>query len=236
MPYRRLPNTDAGRIRAIKKVLDQLNLTPEVAQLPGISRALLQNELDKFERLKRYYDESLRTQVAANLKFQLLSKNARIYISHFIQVLNLAVVRQEIRKEAKLLYGLEINSNVVPELNTNESIVGWGGQIIAGENLRKMQGGAPIYNTSIARVNVAVSQFKEACFSQKKYQETTYAHLAKLKTKRESIDNMIQEVWNKIEAKFSDRESGERFKICQAWGVVYYLRKNEKEQKNNENN
>ncbi|MFT4071375.1 MAG: hypothetical protein QM654_05560 [Dysgonamonadaceae bacterium] len=236
MPYRRLPNTDAGRIRAIQTALKQLQSQKDEHIFHEINVPLLQSELAEFERLYKHYNDALRMQVTASKKYQKLFKEAKLYISHFIQVLNLAVIRKEIKKELKPLYGLDIDSNLVPEMTSNEHILEWGERIISGENLRKLQGGAPLYNPSIARVNVLYSQFKEVCFSYKLYQETTNTHQEKLKTKRTEIDKRIQTLWNHIENHFAELNPDEHIKECKKWGVVYYLRKNERKVETNEYN
>lgn len=234
MPYRRLPNTDAGRLRALKKGLQMLANTPEDNYFRDINIASLQTELDDFERLYQHYNQALKTQVASNKKFQHLFRNAKIYVSHFIQVLNLSVIRKEIKKELKPLYGLDITSNTVPDLINNEQILEWGERIISGENLRKMQGGAPIYNPSIARVNVAYSEFKDACFLQKVHQDSTNKHLEGLQAKRKEIDHQIGTLWNAIEKRFSNESEVVDIESAKEWGVVYYLRKNERETTENE--
>lgn len=236
MPYRRLPNTDAGRIRAMQTALEQLQSQKDEHIFHKINAPLLQSELAGFERLYKHYNNALRMQVTASKRYQRLFKEAKLYISHFIQVLNLAVIRKEIKKELKPLYGLDIDSNLVPEMTSNEHILEWGERIISGENLRKLQGGAPLYNPSIARVNVLYSQFKEACFSYKLHQETTNTHQEKLKTKRTEIDKRIQVLWNQIEKHFAELNPDEHIKECKKWGVVYYLRKNERKAETNEYN
>jgi hypothetical protein len=229
MPYRRLPNTDAGRIRALKRGLEMLLESPDKSRFKKINGHLLHTELTDFEGLYRHYNDALRTQTANSKKLQQLSKNARIYVSHFIQVLNLAVIRKEVNKELKSLYGLNIDSSTVPDLISNEQILKWGERIIAGENARRVQGGAPLYNPSIARVNVVYTQFKEACFGQKVHQDSTNKWLERLRLRREVIDQLIHSLWNDIEEKFSSKEGQINIETCKAWGIVYYLRKNERE-------
>jgi hypothetical protein len=127
------------------------------------------------------------------------------------------------------LYDLDINSNTVPDLISNEQILKWGERIIRGESSRKMQGGAPLYNPSIARVNVVYTQFKEAYFLQKIHQDSTNKLLEKLRMKREIIDQLIYSLWNAIEEKFTTQEGQIDIETCKTWGIVYYLRKNERE-------
>jgi len=49
-------------------------------------------------------------------------KTARLYISHFIQVLNLAVLRDEIKTSHKNMYGLP-EANVVPDLLSEAALL-----------------------------------------------------------------------------------------------------------------
>jgi hypothetical protein len=104
-----------------------------------------------------------------------------------------------------------------------------------GEQARLGLGGAPSYNPTIARVNVAFSQFKDAYFNQKTYQNTTARQLDILSEQRKDIDNVLSTVWNQIESAFANLPAKERLERCKEYGVVYYLRKDEKE-KERENN
>ncbi|MBB4036522.1 hypothetical protein GGR21_002428 [Dysgonomonas hofstadii] len=236
MPYRRLPNTDNARIKALKTAIEKNNsLFGE-----GVIHLNIRNleiKLRNFENAQRSYKESLETQAAANRKFQRLVKNARLYISHFIQVFNFSVIRGEIKKETKHLYGLDPDNFTVPDLSSNDSILFWGEKIIKGEQTRLSQGGgAPIYNPTIARVNVTFSLFKDAYFAQRTYQNTTTRQLDTLSEQRKDIDEMLIVVWNQIESAFANLTGNDRIERCKEYGVVYYLRKEEKEKLESENN
>ena len=64
--------------------------------------------------------DNYKSTVNVNKQYRHIVQNARMYISHFIQVLNLAVIRGEIKKEQKLLYGLDPHQHVVPDLTTGK--------------------------------------------------------------------------------------------------------------------
>ena len=96
-------------------------------------------------------------------------------------------------------------------------------------------GGAPIYNPTMARVNVAFSQFKDAYYSQKRFQANTARQLEALAEQRTDIDKMLTTIWNQIEDYFSGYSNGERLQKCKEYGVIYYLRKGEKEKAAREN-
>lgn len=227
MPYRRLPNTDNARIKALRTAIDQSNTGSRILvslNLPGAKSMLL-----NFESAQKLYRESLKRQASENIKFQKYIKNARLYISHFIQVLNLCIIRGEMKKDQKAFYKIDTDNYTVPDLSSNDAIITWGENIIKGEQQRIARGGAPIYNPTIARVNVAYSQFKDAYFTQKTYQTTTARQLEMLARQREDIDKTLCSIWDGIESEFADLKPAERLVKCKEYGVVYYLRKGEKE-------
>jgi hypothetical protein len=228
MPYRRLPNTDNARIKALKTAIERHNSI--------FGRGIISLEIHKlglmlrnFEGAHIRYKNSLDTQASANRQFQKLIKNTRLYVSHFIQVLNFCVIRGEIKKEAKQLYGIEPDDFTVPDLTSNDSLLYWGENVINGEQTRIRQGGAPIYNPAIARVNVAFSLFKDAYFAQKTHQSTTARELESLSMQRQDIDSTLATLWNQIEAAFANYSPEERLERSKEYGVVYYLRRGERE-------
>lgn len=126
MPYRRLPNTDQARIRALKTAVERGDLYHD-GQVPIAYNTLFEARafLQKFEPAQAYYAQCYANQVRAAKKHQQNVKMARLYLSHFIQVLNMAVVREEIKSVAKELYGLPV-SNAVPDLQNEAALVEWG--------------------------------------------------------------------------------------------------------------
>ena len=116
MPYRRLPNTDQARVRALKAAVEKGEMY-NVRDLAITLKTLFEarNFLHRFEAAQIYYTQCYDNQSRASRKHQMNVKTARLYISHFIQVLNLAVLRDEIKVTHKELYGLPA-SNTVPEI------------------------------------------------------------------------------------------------------------------------
>jgi len=228
MPYRRLPNTDIARIKALRTAIEKAHNT--AFQELAISPAMLEtakNTLIQFENLHSRYQQSYDTQVQASKTFQGKAKNARMYISHFIQVLYMCVMRGEIREEQLQVYGLENENLSVPDLTTNEQLMEWGKKIIEGENMRVSRGGAPIYNPSAARLNVMYSQFKDGYFAQKLHQKTTNTLHEKAVNCREVVDSVIFEIWEQVEKYNVDFSTEKWLDKNREYGVVYYYRKGE---------
>lgn len=226
MPYRRLPNTDNARIRAMKMAVEKKRFYLH-GDVFSIDMFHLENLLRNFEASQSYYKKSLETQANSNRKFQKLIRDARLYVSHFIQVLNLCVMRNELKPVVKKHYKLPLDNFAVPDLSSNDALLEIGQNIVDGEQARLMEGGTPIYNPSIARVNVAFSLFKDAYVSQRQYQGITNRTLDELAGQRGEIDEILRELWNQIEESFANLPEEERLKKCKEFGVVYYYRKGE---------
>lgn len=231
MPYRRLPNTDQARIRALKAVVvkvDIYNVYDLAVSLKTLTEA--RNFLMKFEAAQLYYAECFDRQAKAGRKHQANVKMARLYISHFIQVLNLAVIRSEVRTAHKEYYGLEIKSNNVPDLSTEAALAEWGRKIVDGENKRLSQGGIPIYNPTIAKVKVHYDIFMESYEKQKNLQALTVRSLEALASMRAEADALILDIWNQVEQKYAEIFPNEkRLEMCRNYGLIYYYRTGEKE-------
>ncbi|MBP5457052.1 MAG: hypothetical protein J6Y37_11155 [Paludibacteraceae bacterium] len=229
MPYRRLPNTNQARMRALKAAVDmgdRLEDTYDLAFSYGSledARALLV----RYERAMGEYKQCSAKQVETSKKFQEAAKMARLYLSHFVQVLNMCVLRNEIKPEAKKLYGLPVDSYVVPDLISDENLYKWGALIIEGEQKRIQAGGTPIYNPAIAKVRVHYDIFVEHYNNQKVLQNNTSRTISNVTSLNESVDKVILDIWNDVEHSFSLLPLPERLHKCSEYGLVYYYRRGE---------
>ena len=155
-------------------------------------------------------------------------QNARMYISHFIQVLNLAVIRGEIKKEAKELYKLDCESHILPDLSSEEDILVWGQNIIDGEQERIRQGGFAIYNPTITKVKVHYDIFKEHQINQQMHRRTTDRVYGDLEALRKQADEIILKIWNQVEDYYKNQLPYQRLRSCKNYGLIYYYRSGEK--------
>ncbi len=228
MPYRRLPNTDTARIKALKTAIDKAS-NSDFQEVAFSMKTFIdaQRILSQFEKKHYLYKETYRAQVNANRAFQQKARSARIYLSHFIQVLYMCIIRNEIKEGQLKLYGLEHKNMLVPDLATNESLLFWGEKIIKGESLRVANGGVPIYNPSIAKVKVMYSLFKEGYNTQQIYRKTTERILNEVALERGRIDEIILKVWDEVEKHHMSYPTGKRVQKNRQYGIIYYYRKGE---------
>ncbi len=229
MPYRRLPNTDSARIKALKMAVEKAadtdfkELAVSSHLISEAKRALIQ-----FERLCSKYQQMYNTQVQANKLFIVKVKNARMYLSHFVQVLYMSIQRTEIKEEHLSLYGLEESNMIVPDLTSNDQLLEWGRKIIDGENARVARGTAPIYNPSIAKVNVMYTLFREGYQTHKLHQKATLRIQDEVAAYREKVDQLILKIWEEVEQDKTDLTADQRLDRNRQYGIVYYYRKGER--------
>lgn len=228
MPYRRLPNTDNARIKALKTAIEKCsdsNFNDVVVSMKSLYRARL--VIDKFVRMCDIYQQTFEIQIKANKSFQVQVKNVRMYLSHFIQVLHLAVIREEIKSDNLCLYGLEESNMQVPDLNSNEMLLEWGIKIIDGEEKRIANGGVPIYNPTIAKVKVMYSIFKDGYYTQQIHQKATNRTQNNVVNFRTEIDEIILKLWQEVEDANMDLHPRKKIEKNKEYGIVYYYRKGE---------
>lgn len=229
MPYRRLPKTDAARIKALESLTDN----NEVYTVNGrfIDRGLLAEAQKLYAQLndaQMQYKLSMRTQVRYSRRMTGLHHHAMTYLSHFLQVLFLAVERGEIREEELTAYGLSGDSRVVPYLKTAEAVMQWAPKVIQAEKNRVRKGGKAILTPSIGQVMTHFDVFKGMYEAQRQYQTRTQNALAEVTALRPEADRIILALWNQIEKHFEKEPPETRFDLCRSFGVIYYYRRHEK--------
>ena len=230
MPYRRLPNTDLARIRALRSAQDMGEILSS-SEL-GFSFILLRklhDFLPHFELAIKNHRQAISEQSSKSKAYNERQKKARLYVSHFIQVLNFTIARDELKPEVREFYGLNIDSQSIPTLVKDIKLIEWGEKMIEGERLRIAAGGNPIYSPSIALVRVNCDKFRDAYSHQKTLQSNTQRFSEQVAQRRHEADQIILDIWNEVEAYYKDKPEEERREICSRYGLVYVWRKSELE-------
>ena len=227
MPYRRLPKTDQARIRALKAAVDSCvkgGIFTNVLTHDTYHRA--KELLERFSREVAVYKRCVAEQSPkkGNESYEAALKKARMYVSHFIQVLSMCIMRGEVARSKRPYYGLPENEDTVPNLFSEASVLEWGQKIIAGEQRRQGEGGVPIYNPTMGRVSVVFEIFKEMYDRQHMLQTRTAEALANISNMRYEVDELIFEVWGEVEKSFASLSGDARIKKCAEYGVIYYYR------------
>lgn len=204
----------------------EIDFTEQVLNYRTVTEA--QRFLMQFENQVMQYHDNFNNKVSANKQYRKYVQNARMYISHFIQVLNLAVVRGEIKREQKELYGLDPESHIVPDLSSEEDLIVWGKNIIEGEKKRTELGGFPIYNPGINKVKVHYDIFCEHQVNHNIHEKNTSRVWEDLGELRVQADAIILDIWNQVEDHYKNCLPYDKLQKCKAYGLIYYYRTGEK--------
>jgi hypothetical protein len=228
MPYRRLPNTDAARIRAMKIALEKgMDLPPHKMAFSSKTLVRLQKILPQFEHGINQQRQALKVQNSKGRNFNEVERKARIYLTHFIRVMNMAIFRGDLPAETRAYYGLATNDSTVPSLNTENELLSWGRRIIEGEEFRIKKGGSPITNPTIAVVKVRFGQFLDGLSYNLTLNKKTTDCAQGNEQIRKEADEVILLIWNEVETHFSNHIAEEKRKECEKYGLVYFSRKGE---------
>lgn len=222
MPYRRLPNTDQARLRALKAACSATEkYSPENMKFSQKLALDVKSFTPIFEQEVKRYVDSRTLQSSIGRQVLEAGKNARLYLSHFIQVLNMCILRGEIKKDARTLLGLEADETTVPDMSSDQLLLDIGKAVIDGESRRQ---GNKIYNPSIANVKVKYDRFCEAYAKHKDIQQTIAKNHSKVDEIRSKADQLILEVWNEVEASIGTVDTNEKREMAMEYGIVYFYR------------
>ncbi len=227
MPYRRLPNTDSARLKSLRSAFEKgKDLPPFKLAFSPRSYLNVQSVLPLFENAIHEHKNSLNLQAEKNKEYQKRIRKARLYISHFIQVVNMAITRGELPTDTRGYFGLE-EEKKLPSLNTDEEVIEWGNKLIEGEKKRRYKGLNPVTNPTIAVVKVHFDKFLEFHNHQHSLKKRSQYAQDQLNEKRSRVDGIIQQIWNEVEDTFQDLPEEIKREKATEYGLVYVFRKSE---------
>jgi len=196
----------------------------------------LQKFLPLFEHSIQIQRQSVASMNKRSKDFNDIVRKAKLYLTHFIRVMNMAIYRGDLPAETRAYYGLSTNEATVPALNTDNELMSWGRRVIEGEEFRIRKGGSPITNPTIAVVKVRFEQFIEAWNFHKTLVKKTHDYAERTGDMRKEADDIILQVWNEVETSLVNLPEEIRKRECEDYGLVYIYRKCELEKAGNANN
>jgi hypothetical protein len=231
MPYRRLPNTDAARYKALSTAYAKgREIPPFKLAFKQSTFQLVQTFLPSFEKSMYEAKQAYSNQVKKNKEYVRVLKKAKLYISHFIQVVNMAIQRGDLPYSERTYFGMSDSMTKLPLLNSESDVITWGEKLIHGEDLRRAKGLTPIANPTIALVRVRYEQFLDGYKFQKTLQKNYQRSQEFLAGLRKEADHIIVRIWDEVENSFSNMTDEEKRIHANEYGVSYVFRKNESKQ------
>lgn len=229
MPYRRLPTTDKARLRALNTALKMAEKKEQskLAFSKPLHDELLLVKTNFENALKQHLSDS-KIQSENNKNYKSALEKARIYLSHFIQIVYMTIEREEMKNDVLKFYGLENFNRKIPVLNSEDEIKEWGKRIIDGDQARIQKGGSAIYSPSIALVKINLETFHDAAIFQHTLKKNTARSLEKMKEIRKSTNEYISRLWSEIEENIKIDSSKHKRQMAGEYGIVYIFRRKEK--------
>jgi hypothetical protein len=222
MPIRRLPRTDEERASALNLAKKRKDEVP-AAEVP--MSASTNSRLDTLQPLFRQAlidrGTALRDQATATAATDPERARLRMFISHFFQSFNNAVARGMFAAEDRAYYQLDINSDAVPPLDSDEKLVTWAGNLLSGDAQRVAAGGEAMAMPTAAQVQVVFDQYQSVTgvlADRKAAYDAAQERVAGMRT---VADSLIVRMWNEIEAAYSEDEAPSKRRKARQWGVVY---------------
>ncbi|MBE0653301.1 MAG: hypothetical protein IH594_05860 [Bacteroidales bacterium] len=228
MPYRRLPNTDSARLKALNIARNKSSDIPpfKLAFKQGTLR-MIQELLPSYENALSEHKNSYYLQLEKSKDYHRAMRKAKMYISHFIQVINMSVQRGEMNRSVLCYFGLDDSDKKLPSLAAEEELLEWGDRLMEGEQKRRMQGLSPITNPTVAVVKVHCDKFRDAVNYQEHLKKRVQRAQEELAEKRKEADSVIQQLWNEVENTFKDLPEELKRTKASEYGINYVFRKNE---------
>lgn len=228
MPFRRLPDTDAGRSKALRTAKDKADNTPaKDLAFSQDTLTRLGNFQPGFNTEVQERGDALKEQAGSTKIKDEAQRIAVMFISHFLQVFNLGVTREKYSAADRAHYQLAVNQEELPSLSTESDVVLWGQNLISGEAARIKADGAPMQNPDISEVQTVYDDFKTKALKQSGKKDKYDKEQEDVEEERPEADDIVIDIWDEVEFTYrKDKPSSKRRK-CREYGVVYVSRPGE---------
>jgi hypothetical protein len=191
----------------------------------------IQMNLHIFEAAVQESRQAYNIQISKSQEYVKLLKKVKLYMSHFVQVTNMAVIRGDLSTSDCEYFGFG-HGQKVPSFNSEKEVITWGEKLIQGETMRIKNRLTPIVNPSIAVVKVWYEKFMDANMFQKNLQKNLQRSQKNLIGLRKTVDGIISQIWNEVEQHYQDLPDDLKRNNSKIYGIVYFFRKNELPAKN----
>ncbi|NLT49960.1 MAG: hypothetical protein GXX85_03470 [Ignavibacteria bacterium] len=231
MPYRNLPNTDAGLAAALRKADERCKNTPagsipfspETQQRVKTFSSVFLKELDERGGALANQGEATR------LKMQFEAK-CRMAVSHFFQVFNLGVAREKYKVTERSYFKWDINQEALPALTNEADIIAAAENIINGETLRVAAGCVKMQNPSSEEVKVHLDNYTNSISNQTAKKETYEKEQKDVDKLRAEALDLVTDIWDETEFTYRKDAAPLMRRKAREFGVVYALRPGEPEE------
>lgn len=222
MPIRRLPRTDEERASALNMGKKKKDNVP-AAELPMSASTITRLDIAQplFKQKMQARADALSAQSASTSGTDAQRNSTRMYISHYFQAFNNGVARGMFTAAERAYYKLDVSSEAVPALDSDEKLLTWGANLIEGDAQRVAAGGAAMAMPTTAEVEAVFSVFATSNQQQSNLKDAYDQAQEAVSSMRSDVDSLILRMWNEIEAAYSEEDAPSKRRKSRSWGVVY---------------
>ncbi|MEK6615251.1 MAG: hypothetical protein AABZ32_03940 [Bacteroidota bacterium] len=219
---RKLPGTDETRNRALSGAKTKKdNTAPANIAITPATITRLDAMQPLFNGLMQSRANAQQAQSNSTDAKDLAQARAHMFVSHFIQAFNNGVDRGMFPASHRAFYQLDVNSNSVPDINTEPLLTQWGQRLIDGDAARIAAGGAPMAMPTIAEVTFEYNAFKNANIAQSAAKDALDQAQENVEDQREEADKIILKIWDEVETFFNEETITSKRRKAREWGLVY---------------
>lgn len=219
---RRLPNSDVTRMIALDAGKTKKDIT---APADVVFTANTVTRIDTTQPLlKQKMQErgnTLQAQSNATAAKDAAMEKSKMFISHFFQSFNNGVARGVFPASHRAFFQLDVNSDSVPQMNTEAEVNLWGDRLIEGDAERITAGGSAMAMPSTVEVTTEVNSYKTLNADQSTLKDAYDNAQEAVSDMRPEVDSLILRMWNEVETAFDDEPIESKRRKAREWGVVY---------------
>ena len=228
MPFRQLPTTDVGRLEALQAAADKAAITP-AGQLAfsAVSKTTLDTLLPNYRTEVEQRGTALAQQSTATQAQDVQATRTRMWTSHYLQSLNMAIERGVIPASARAYYQLDVSQTALPKLSNEADLALWAGRVVTGEAARVAAGGVPITFPSAAEVATELAQYQTLRGIQSTKKDAYDEEQEDVESLRGAVDELVREIWDEVEFHFRRESPSSLRNKAREYGVYYASRPGE---------
>jgi len=180
--------------------------------------------LNRWLALEADLDTAKAAQANVTAALAAAAAELRMYVSHFHQVLDLAITRGVFDAGVRSLYGREVNATALPDLKTYPALDNAAAALVQGETRRLAANPAaiPLAFPSAAEVKTRHDRFTPLrAVSRQRQTATDFAREA-FAALLPAAQELARDLADTIEFHYrKDKDRSSRRAKCARWGVVY---------------
>ncbi len=149
-------------------------------------------------------------------------KELRLYISHFLQVFNLAVVRKVYPPSARAFFGLDVSTGNLPDIASDTNAELAATAIATGALDLASHAMPPMVNPTAEEVATRLNAFKGAYAKHSNKAQELDAAQEAVDALTPEVDKVIKKIYDEAETHYNEEEPESMRADCKWWGVIYH--------------